>query len=104
MKKTHRSAIILGTVLVGALIAGTAWTSSAPETRSYLCNDGDHFIVEMLGDHVRLRNGSGVFALSAVKPGLTWSDGRMILRAGTSSATLEQPELGLHQQCSAAGV
>lgn len=91
-------------LLAGLLVGGSAWTSASPESRGFVCDNGDRFIVEFLTDHVRVRHGSGVFALAEVKPGHVWSDGRMLLQAGRSAATLELPGAGLRQQCVAAAV
>ena len=99
-----RLAGVLLTLVVGALVAGSAWTSASPDSRGFVCDNGDRFIVEFLADHVRVRHGSGVFALAEVKPGHIWSDGRMLLQAGRSTATLELPGTGQRQQCVVAAV
>ena len=84
----------------GALLASTAWTSSeTPDTRDFICDNGDRFAVEFMPDHVRLRHGSGVFALAAVKPEHTWSDGRMVLQAGASNAIISFPGYEQAQSC-----
>ena len=86
-------------LLAGVLIAGTAWTSTQPDSRGFVCENGDRFVVDFLPDHVRLRHGSGVFALAEVKPGRVWSDGRMVLQAGQSAAILELPGIEEAQSC-----
>ncbi|MDX5363387.1 MAG: hypothetical protein LPJ91_04445 [Pseudazoarcus pumilus] len=86
-----RLSILAAALAVGALLTGTAWTSSKAETRGFVCNSGDRFVVEFLTDHVRLRHGSGIFALAEVKPGRIWSDGQRVLQAGRSAAVLELP-------------
>lgn len=86
-----RLPVIAIVLAASALLAGTAWTSGKPETQGFVCDSGDRFVVEFLGDHVRLRHGSGVFSLAEVKPGRVWSDGQRILQAGQSAAVLELP-------------
>src|SRR5690554_6894408 len=86
-----RVCVVVLVLAAGALIAGTAWTSGKSETRGFVCDSGDRFVVEFLTDHVRLRHGSGVFSLVEVKPGRIWSDGQRILQAGKSTAVLELP-------------
>ncbi|AUN95087.1 hypothetical protein [Pseudazoarcus pumilus] len=87
-------------VAVTALLATTAWTAaSAQSNLNFVCEDGDRFVVEFLEDHVRLRDGSGIFALAAVVPGKIYSDGRIVLHAGRTRATLERIDSGVSREC-----
>lgn len=100
MLTTARPRIALSVAtLAAALLATTAYTSGSPESTNFVCEDGDRFVVEFLTGHVRLRHGTGIFALAEVKPGRVYSDGRILLHAGTTQAMLEQPDIGLRQHC-----
>ena len=92
---------ILSVAIVAAgLLATTAWTAaSAQSNLSFVCEDGDRFVVEFLKDHVRLRDGSGIFALAEVVPGKVYSDGRIVLHAGMTRATLERIDSGVSREC-----
>lgn len=90
---------IASVLALGLLLTGKAWTSGTPETRGFVCDNGDRFVVEFLADHVRLRHGSGIFALTEIKPGRAWSDGQRVLQAGRSAAVLELPGHQQPQNC-----
>ena len=95
-----RMPLLLFIAAFAALAATTAMSRAAPESvSSFVCDDGDRFIVEHLDDHVRLRHGSGVFALTEIKPGRVYSDERLVLHTGKSRATLELPAAGVVQNC-----
>jgi hypothetical protein len=95
-----RIRLISGIIAATALIATTAWTSGSPQSAAgFICDNGDRFVVEFLADHVRLRDGTGVFALATVTPGKIYSDGLVVLHTGTGKATLERPGTALLQHC-----
>lgn len=95
-----RTPLLLSITAFAVLAATTAMSRATPESvASFVCDDGDRFIVEYLDDHVRLRHGSGVFALAEIKSGRVYSDERLVLHTGESRATLELPSAGVIQNC-----
>lgn len=81
-------------VLALLLPLGAAGTSfGADEVRSvrYVCPGGERFSVEYKRSHARLRNGSGVFSLSAdEKAEGSYSDGNLTLSPHDGGATLHR--------------
>lgn len=97
-----RIGLVIATLATSALVATTAWTGGGPQSSTgFVCDNGDRFVVEFLTDHVRLRHGSGVFALATVKPGYLYSDGRILLHTGLATATLEHLGSETRQHCTA---
>lgn len=80
-----------------ALIAlGAAGTTIGAEDKMrsvhYVCPDGERFLVEYKKANARLRNGSGVFSLTAnpAESGRRYSDGTLILSPHDGGATLQR--------------
>jgi hypothetical protein len=80
--------------LATLLALGTAGPGiGADEVRSvrYVCPDGERFSVEYKRSHARLRNGSGVFSLSAEDNASDrYSDGNLVLSPHDGGATLQR--------------
>lgn len=100
-----RLAIRLGSLATLVALAGglasSAYTRDAARLVSYACPGGEQFTVEYLQDHVRLRTGSGTFALSRepAGPGARFSDGHTVLRTQAREAMLERPGLPTASGC-----
>lgn len=93
---------ILGTLtLLAGGLAGTAYTRDTSRVVDYACPGGEQFSVEYLENHVRLRTGSGIFALSRDQAGssMRFSDGQTVFRAEAREAMLERPGLPLASGC-----
>lgn len=76
-----RIGLIAGVFLTATGIATSAYTvEPMMRTTSFICNNGEKISVEFKQDHVRLRNGSGVFALSHTNADgdSAYSDGSLI--------------------------
>ncbi|NMF97404.1 MliC family protein [Aromatoleum toluolicum] len=102
--RLHRQLAALSALLIGAgSLAGTAWTRESSRVVSYTCPGGEQFTVEYFEDHVRLRTGAGIFALTAEKStsGAKYSDGYTVLSASGDQAVLERPDLPESPACSA---
>lgn len=85
------------------MLASTAYTRETSRTVGYACVDGERFTVEYLQDHVRLRTGAGIFALTVTPSGSgeKYSDGYIAFAAKGSKARLERPGLETHTECTA---
>jgi len=82
-------------ILASLLALGVADTTiGADELKSvrYVCPDGERFSVEYKHSHARLRNGNGVFSLSADGNPSTrrYSDGNLTLSPHDGGATLQR--------------
>lgn len=85
---------LLTLITLGGALAGTAYTRDNARVVDYACPSGERFRVEYLGDHVRLRTGSGIFALRHEQVSDNrYSDGQTILSSGPGVVTLERPGL-----------
>ncbi len=84
------SCLVLFVIFCG--LATRAWTRDAPDTQYYVCANGERFTVEPHRHHVRLRTGSGVFALTAAPAttGEKYSDGQNVFWNRNGKATLER--------------
>lgn len=66
----------------------------------YVCPDGERFSVEYKRSHARLRNGSGVFSLSADgKASGRYSDGNLILSPHDGGAMLQRAGQATPDDC-----
>lgn len=102
--RIHRRLVTLTTLLVAAgTLAGTAWTRDTTRSVDYTCPGGERFTVEYLGDHVRLRTGAGVFALTghATEAGERYSDGQTVFSVSGGQAQLERAGLPRSAGCKA---
>lgn len=88
---------------VAATLAGTAYTREAPAMVAFTCPDGERFSVQYLDDHVRVRTGSGIFALAVRESddGETYSDGYTRFSMMGATALLERSDFELHDDCRA---
>lgn len=81
-------------ITLGGALAGTAYTRDTVRVVDYACPSGERFRVEYLGDHIRLRTGSGIFALRHEQNNDNrYSDGQTVLSSSPGVATLERPGL-----------
>jgi membrane-bound inhibitor of C-type lysozyme len=88
--------------LVAATVLATATPSSdASGTVHYACADGERFSVETRNDHLRLRDGSGVFALSTAPAtrGERFTDGNTVFWDLGKEAVLERHGLPAATGC-----
>jgi membrane-bound inhibitor of C-type lysozyme len=88
--------------LLAATVLATATPSSdASDTVHYACADGERFSVETRNDHLRLRDGSGVFALSTApaKEGERFTDGNTVFWDLGKEAVLERRGLPAATGC-----
>lgn len=110
MKTTQSRALPLAAkitslaVLVGAagLVASGTYSGEAGQSVSYVCRNGERFVVEHLADHVRLRTGAGIFALAAEGNGARYSDGHTVFHLDGAVAIVERPGLATPAGCTAA--
>lgn len=86
-----------------AMLATTAWTRDTNQWVSFTCDDGDRFAVEYLTDRVRLRHGTGIFALSVEpapdKVNWTYSDGQLVLIEHEDHVVLKRSAVGMRHEC-----
>jgi len=94
--------IFLGlTVVLAGLLTGTAYTQEDGAPVSFVCESGDRFTVEFHDEHVRLRNGAGVFSLG-LEPGSDgnrYSDGENVFWTEGSAAGFENGRLPRAHRC-----
>lgn len=97
-----RIALLSALGAAAMLLANTAYTREASRV-VYACPGGERFTVDYLNDHVRLRTGSGIFALAnqPTGSGEKYSDGETIFWANGSDAVLERPGLETRAACKA---
>ncbi|HJV24268.1 MAG TPA: MliC family protein [Aromatoleum sp.] len=102
MHLNARFAALCGLIASAGMLAGTAYTRDATRVINYACKNGEQFSVEYLGDHVRLRTGAGIFALShqTAVDGEKYSDGQTVFWAHGQQASLERPGLPASGDCS----
>ena len=91
-------------VIVGAaLLTSTAYTRDGiTGWVHFICDDGDRFAVDFQRSHVRLRHGTGVFALSAQNEhdeDAIYSGGELTFIDTGDSVTLERRALERRQKC-----
>lgn len=97
--------VLVGLLLaVAALLTTSAYTRDNAQWVGYTCSDGDRFALEYQTDHVRLRHGSGIFALTAEKNHddtvlETYTDGRLLLLEHDGHVILERPAVGMRHEC-----
>lgn len=103
-----RIAMVIALIAAAALLAGTAYTHDAAKTQTvrYACPDGERFTVEHLAGHIRLRTGSGVFALAERGGGVgtIFSDGSTTFSLRDDQAALERPGIAIHADCKPAAL
>lgn len=101
MSNTPRILAITLFAAVTAGLASTAWTREDGSTDNYSCRNGERFAVERHTNHIRLRTGAGIFALSSVPApnGDKYSDGQTIFWDTGSEATLERSGLPAANGC-----
>ena len=90
--------------LASLLALGAAGTSiGANEVKSarYVCPDGEHFSVEYRRTYARLRNGSGVFSLTADGDASNrrYSDGNLTLFPHDGGAMLQRAGQAAPDDC-----
>lgn len=95
---------ILAASLCATLTAGlasTAWTRDDGAIDNYSCRNGERFTVEHHANHIRLRTGAGVFALTAVpaQQGDKYSNGQTVFWDNGSDVTLERTGLPAANGC-----
>lgn len=97
---THPTLLILAGICAAGL-ASTSHGASELKSARYVCQDGERFSVEYKRTHARLRNGSGVFALSADGGGNArrYSDGDLTLVPRDGGATLQRSGQSTASDC-----
>lgn len=96
---------LLALLLAAAgMLTTTAWTRDTVQWVGFTCDDGDRFAVEYLADHVRLRHGTGIFALTAenTQPDSaywTYSDGQLVLIEHEDHVILKRSAVGMRHEC-----
>lgn len=98
----RKLALFLALIGAAGLIATTAYTRDTPRSASFACDGGDRFTVEFQQGHVRLRNGTGIFALAreaSSEPGKRFSDGRTTLWMDGDRATLDHTGFAEPRDC-----
>lgn len=96
---------LLGLLLaIAALLTTSAYTRDNAQWVGFTCSDGDRFALEYQADHVRLRHGSGIFALTAEKSHddtvlESYTDGRLLLLEHDGHMILERPSVGMRHEC-----
>lgn len=95
-----RLALLGLTIALAGLLTGTAYTQEDGSQVSFVCEGGDRFTVEFHGEHVRLRNGAGVFSLG-LEPGKgkRYSDGENVFWTDGASAGFENGRLQHKHRC-----
>lgn len=101
MPRTLRilAAALLATVTAG--LASTAWTREGAAIDNYSCRNGERFAVEHHTNHIRLRTGAGIFALTSVPAsrGDKYSDGQTVFWDNGTDAILERAGLPAANGC-----
>ncbi len=90
-----------------AALTGSVLARETARSTEYLCPSGERFVVERYDTHVRLRTGSGVFALTTLagehgergERGERHSDGVITLWHADGQARLERPDLTSSGAC-----
>lgn len=102
LRATQVAPVLLMATAAGFMATGS-YSSEPGETTRYLCRDGERFAVEYLGNHVRLRTGSGIFALAAESAGdaQRYSDGHTVFHFNGNEASLERPGVAATDGCKA---
>lgn len=97
----RRLAFATALVVAAAVTATTAYTREQSESREYLCDNGDRFVVDFRQGHVRLRHGSGIFVLGkeVSASGNRYSDGYQELWTKGNEARLERIGFDLRGAC-----
>lgn len=96
-----RLAFIGLTITLAGLLTGTAYTQQDGAQVSFVCDGGDRFTVEFHAEHVRLRNGAGVFSLGR-EPGsesARYSDGENVFWTDGTAAGFENGRLQHQHRC-----
>lgn len=94
--------VLLGMTLgLAGLLTGTAYTQEDGSLLSFVCDSGDRFTVEFHGEHVRLRNGAGVFSLGLEpgEDGKRYSDGDNVFWTDGTAAGFENGRLQHKHRC-----
>lgn len=91
MLQTKTPALLILAALLGWTATGAHAADELKSVR-YVCPDGERFSVEYTRHHARLRDGRGVFSLSADGVGgePRYSDGHLILSPRKDGATLQR--------------
>ncbi|NLF54635.1 MAG: lysozyme inhibitor [Thauera phenolivorans] len=89
-KHIRLPALIL--LLAATTVANVTRAGDAGETTDYACAHGERFTVETRTGHLRLRDGSGVFALSSApaERGERYTDGNTVFWDLGEEAILER--------------
>jgi|GEM_PF-2481184 len=90
-------------ILGAALLTSTAYTRDGiTGWVHFICDDGDRFAVDFHRSYVRLRHGTGIFALSAQNEhdeDAIYSGGELTFIDSGDSVTLERRALDSRQEC-----
>lgn len=100
-RRPARLALVAVTVALAGLLTGTAYTQESASQVAFVCEGGDRFTVEFHSEHVRLRNGAGVFSLGR-EPGDTrsrYSDGDNVFWTDGTRAGFENVRLQRQHDC-----
>lgn len=89
------------TIALAGLLTGTAYTQQDGTQVSFVCDGGDRFSVEFHAEHVRLRNGAGVFSLAREpdSDGQRYSDGENVFWTDGTAAGFENARLQNKHRC-----
>ncbi len=89
--RPHTLGALIPLLLAAGAIAGSGAGEGPRSSTAFVCPDGDRFTVDFHPGHVRLRHGSGVFALSRETADKTerYSDGRHTLWLDKDGARIE---------------
>lgn len=91
-----------GLAMLGAILAtGTAYTRDGAAEVAFVCESGARFSVQFHSDHVRLRNGAGVFSLGleSARSGSRYTDGHNVFWTDGETARLESPGIEQGRRC-----
>lgn len=92
--------LLTATLLALGLAGRSIGASDNNQFVRYVCPDGERFSVEYKRSHARLRNGSGVFSLSADgKAGGRYSDGNLTLSPHDGGAMLQRAGQAIPDDC-----
>ncbi len=88
-------------MLATALATGTAYTRDGTAEVAFVCESGTRFSVQFHNDHVRLRNGAGVFSLGleSARTGTRYTDGNNVFWTDGETARLESPGIEQGYRC-----
>ena len=94
--------VAAGLLVLGAILAtGTAYTRDGTAEVAFVCESGARFSVQFHHDHVRLRNGAGVFSLGleSARSGTRYTDGHNVFWTDGETARLESPGIEQGRRC-----